>query len=430
MTDAGTPSKSKKKASKSYAFTGPGSHDPGPEDKDLSDVELSQLSQQLQGSERPNSSGGGMISCQDLKDTPLGIYLTNKARGICARDLVIKVVADVPKQTSASKGSGARSGGSADSSAGQGQENCRRKAIFAFQRVDNGEHFVLCFGMYVHEYGAGCSSQHVGRIYVECVDSVPLYGLERGEERQALLSGIVLSYFDYARSMGFRYAHVHVPPPTEENSHIFASRSLVVRLRASLHLAYWYKRLVITAKQANIITGYEVGQTGDMLNFPMSMLSPSELNAEHAFRDTDVRVLDQQTQRLMERVSQLQDRFFVIGLQSLNSAVQLVPDTSPVVPSSVAADRGEFVGICVSQRLRFATLQQAKYATMMLVHRMISEQRSLGASSALEERFDGRFGELPCFFGGCDVADDLDARGLHPTATRWHAECRRDGDDG
>ena len=123
MTDAGTPSKSKKKASKSYAFTGPGSHDPGPEDKDLSDVELSQLSQQLQGSERPNSSGGGMISCQDLKDTPLGIYLTNKARGICARDLVIKVVADVPKQTSASKGSGARSGGSADSSAGQGQEN-------------------------------------------------------------------------------------------------------------------------------------------------------------------------------------------------------------------------------------------------------------------------------------------------------------------
>ena len=35
------------------------------------------------------------------------------------------------------------------------QDGCRRKAIFAFQRVDDGEHFVLCFGMYVpHPYFA------------------------------------------------------------------------------------------------------------------------------------------------------------------------------------------------------------------------------------------------------------------------------------
>ena len=41
-----------------------------------------------------------------------------------------------------------------------------------------------------------------------------------------------------------RFVHLRVPPPTEETSYIFASRSLVVRLRASLHLAHWYKRLL------------------------------------------------------------------------------------------------------------------------------------------------------------------------------------------
>lgn len=52
----------------------------------------------------------------------------------------------------------------------------------------------MCFGMFVNEYGPGCSPVHQGRVYVECIDSVPLYGLERGDERQILLSAIVHGY--------------------------------------------------------------------------------------------------------------------------------------------------------------------------------------------------------------------------------------------
>ena len=119
---------------------------------------------------------------------------------------------------------------------------------------------------------------------------------------QALLSAIVLAYFEYVGKMGFRFAHMRVPPPTDDSrfftfsftpvhysltfiitflfytfmhftfpcasresqiatffflasramptwpeslnptstcSHIFASRSVAVRLRASLHLSHW-----------------------------------------------------------------------------------------------------------------------------------------------------------------------------------------------
>jgi hypothetical protein len=34
--------------------------------------------------------------------------------------------------------------------------------------------------------GRGSASAHAGRVYVECVDSVPLYGREKGEDRQVL----------------------------------------------------------------------------------------------------------------------------------------------------------------------------------------------------------------------------------------------------
>ena len=35
-------------------------------------------------------------------------------------------------------------------------------------------------------------------------------------------------YISFTHYISGRYAHVHVPPPTDENSHIFASRSLVI----------------------------------------------------------------------------------------------------------------------------------------------------------------------------------------------------------
>lgn len=52
----------------------------------------------------------------------------------------------------------------------------------------------------------------------------------------------------------------------------------------------------------------------------------------------------------------------------------LVPDNAPLLSSSLVSDRQDFVGVCVSQSLRFASLQQAKYSTIVLVNRMLIEQ--------------------------------------------------------
>ncbi len=114
------------------------------------------------------------------------------------------------------------------------------------------------FGMYVHEFGPESYHLNQGRAYVQCIDSTPLYGNEKGEERQEILTALLCGYFEFARSAGFEHVHLHVPPPTDDSAFIFTSRSLHVRLRACMHLAHWYRRLLEGSVQEGVIHGFQV----------------------------------------------------------------------------------------------------------------------------------------------------------------------------
>jgi hypothetical protein len=134
----------------------------------------------------------------------------------------------------------------------------RSKAVFAFQQCADGGGEVTLFGMYVHEFGPESYHLNQGRAYVQCIDSTPLYGAEKGEERQEILTAILCGYFEFARSAGFEHVHLHVPPPTDESAFIFTSRSLHVRLRACMHLAHWYRRLLEASVQEGVIHSFQV----------------------------------------------------------------------------------------------------------------------------------------------------------------------------
>jgi hypothetical protein len=71
--------------------------------------------------------------------------------------VIVRVVADVLQ--GAPGGGVGGGGGSVTGAEGGGLpgggSQCRVKAIYAFQRVDDGDFMVLCFGMYVQEYAPG-----------------------------------------------------------------------------------------------------------------------------------------------------------------------------------------------------------------------------------------------------------------------------------
>ena len=157
-------------------------------------------------------------SAADLPETALGAYLTQQAQRVAAPEREVRVC--VASQTENSTG-----GGYAQ------RYIYKCKSILAFQKLDDAE--VMFFGMYVHEFGAQAAPPAAGRVYIECLDSIPLHG-DKPADRQQLLTTVVHSYLRFIRSQGYRHVHIRVPPPSAENSHIFAYRSLKIRLEVHI----------------------------------------------------------------------------------------------------------------------------------------------------------------------------------------------------
>eukprot|EP00960_Hanusia_phi_P014202 417908-Hanusia_phi.AAC.1 len=171
-----------------------------------------------------------------------------------------------------------------------------------------------------------------------------------------------------------------------------------------------YHRLLQSAVQARIIASFEAGQAGQMSNFPLSLLDPAEMAAEIGSvserRPQDVGPADGETHGGKQASSASRPPLTLLA-ESAAAAGEILRDPTAAcwgegrgslcwgigwsqpsrsiarlmsLPSSlaqsrqtgkvevacwwrVAADcfgRHEFVSICISQRLRFASLQQVK----------------------------------------------------------------------
>ena len=80
----------------------------------------------------------------------------------------------------------------------------------------------MLLAIYVNEFGADSPPPNTGRVYVECMDGVPLRRGERGLHREALIARIFTAYLDYVRGLGFSFVHFRAPPPHDDHCQIFA----------------------------------------------------------------------------------------------------------------------------------------------------------------------------------------------------------------
>lgn len=322
----------------------------------------------------------GPISSSELADTPLGTFLTRAARAESSaeRNVTVKVVSQVVSHTGS----------------GDNVHPYRTKSIFAFQHLDqNGE--VVLLGMYVHEFGPEAPGQTAGRVLIECIDSIPIHGSETTEERQRILSAIVHGYMDYARNQGFSHLHYRVPPPSAENHHIFTTRSLSVRLEATVRMAHWYRRILEGALSKGIVHSFELqSHLSKIDNFPPSLLPSSDLAEEHSFstmrsqlsRSIQGGQRQEADVKLFQKLISFKDRFCVATLHDPASGAPIMRlDGSPIMATQVSAKRLTFVLACKRENLAFGTLADAKMSTMLLLARMISDQRESGDYGAHAE---------------------------------------------
>eukprot|EP00960_Hanusia_phi_P072295 767751-Hanusia_phi.AAC.4 len=338
---------------------------------------------------------------EDLASTPLGDFLTARARMTIPNpsELVVKVVSDkdvykqLPEPLSKVN---ARS---------YSWCSYRCKSILAFRKFPNGSEVVF-FGMYVHEYGRACPPSNAGRVFLECIDSTPLYSEERGSERQDILTSIIIAYLEYVSAQGFSFAHMRVAPPTDENGYIFASRTVNVRLRAAMHLAHWLKRLLNLAISRGVISSYNASPHSSMNNFPPSLLEPSHLAADIAFRYAGsgptseygflpgVGAIDKHPSgsAFVQKIAALKERFFVIVLAPkdrtfIDSETQSRLSDDILLPSTVAGSRADLVGLFQQFQLSFHTLAHNNFSTMILVQKLFEEQQNMKSVRPVQNYF-------------------------------------------
>ncbi|OQR91938.1 histone acetyltransferase [Achlya hypogyna] len=127
------------------------------------------------------------------------------------------------------------------------------KSIFLFQKQQGVD--VCLFAMYVQEYSDDCELQENRRsAYLAYIDSVRY--LQPAHIRTLVYHNVLLAYFDYSRHHGLDRIHIWSCPPQRSQSYVFWCHPHFQKTPGVEHLRSWYKRVLQTAKERHIISGW------------------------------------------------------------------------------------------------------------------------------------------------------------------------------
>ncbi|CAF3683323.1 unnamed protein product [Rotaria sp. Silwood1] len=129
----------------------------------------------------------------------------------------------------------------------------RTKAIFAFQEIEGVD--VVLFGMHVQEYDGRCHAPNTRRVYVSYLDSVHFFRPKM--YRTDVYHEILIGYLDYAKKLGYVYAHIWACPPSEGDDYIFHCHPAEQRVPKPKRLQDWYKKMLDRAILERVVIDYK-----------------------------------------------------------------------------------------------------------------------------------------------------------------------------
>ncbi|CAF0704154.1 unnamed protein product [Brachionus calyciflorus] len=129
----------------------------------------------------------------------------------------------------------------------------KTKAIFAFEEIDGTD--VCFFGMHVQEYGSEVPHPNTRRVYISYLDSV--FFFRPKELRTNVYHEILIGYLDYAKRMGFQWAHIWACPPSEGDDYIFHCHPVEQKVPKPKRLQDWYKKMLDKGIIERVVIDYK-----------------------------------------------------------------------------------------------------------------------------------------------------------------------------
>lgn len=126
------------------------------------------------------------------------------------------------------------------------------KTIYAFQELNGVD---LCFfGLHVQEYGTDCSEPNARRINIAYLDTIKLF--DPAILRSEIYRRIILAYLDYAKTLGYAFAHIWVSPPSDGCEYIFYSHPPGQKTLSHDLLLGWYTDMLKCGLNEGIIESF------------------------------------------------------------------------------------------------------------------------------------------------------------------------------
>jgi len=265
------------------------------------------------------------------------------------------------------------------------------KLLLAFQTI--GGRDVLCFAMYVNEYGPHCPQPNTNRTYISYLDSVPYLETKPEGQRTLVYHAIINGYLQYAASVGFEYAHIWVAPPQTGDEYIFHCRPEHPkhgrRQMSIKQLRSWYEKLLQSAQDAGIVSETsDVFEANEALktirDFPLfsgdffpeemrKMLNegddkpsdkPRQGTGPPALQRHSSYALAQNFQKHV--LKRMRQRYLVARLARPKGA-KGDDGSLPSKSHELVDSRSNFLAYCFNRHWQFNELRRAQYTTMMIL---------------------------------------------------------------
>lgn len=269
--------------------------------------------------------------------------------------------------------------------------------IFAF--YEDSEGYELCFfGIFVQLYGSDAPIPNRNTAYVSYIDSVKLLD---NDKRTKIYQMILLGLFEYLKLHGYEKIFIWSCPPSKNDDYIFPCKPISQKTPDTNHLSQWYQELIRKGKEYDIVTSCEGSEQyayqsewSDINNIPLMdgdmwsiRLAEAILTAEN-----EALKLEKQQHRggtagyydKKERIWELlkvqtkgfDHSYFVLTINEKKAfqKSENIPK-SEMINFSWINSRFCLVDFFSDMKLKFDTIRQSRFATYVLLYRVIMESR-------------------------------------------------------
>ncbi|EGT58182.1 hypothetical protein CAEBREN_04501 [Caenorhabditis brenneri] len=249
------------------------------------------------------------------------------------------------------------------------------RTIYLFQRLEGVD--VIVFAMVCQEYK---DIRGKSWVVIDYLDSVPF--VEPAEARGAVFREAILSYFAWAKKMGFNHAHFFSNPPQQGTDFILSIHPTSQKYKKPAALLGYYNNLLAKGVERKILAEVrtlEREHENNPYSQPTDFLPFDGGLWPNCLREVDERITkkfgklpaEEYAKKLVPFMKRkfkdnAKNNFFI----DLNLTSRKVSDPDDIKSHSVLGDRDAFLEKCRKENWEFSSLRRAKFTSVAVIEMM------------------------------------------------------------